>query len=110
MGAKVEHASLVDRADRAGEDAATLDEVLLADGLVSGRLVNDRSLVGDVSGRDSGADTVVLVSVTLDHGLDNVVDVVVDNLANSLALVDDAALNRRLSEGCLLYTSDAADE
>lgn len=108
--ASVEELGLVDGSDRVGQVSTTTKELVLGDGLVVGRLVNDGSLVSDDVGRDGGLDTVVLVSVLLDDGLDNVVDVVVDVLLDTLTLVDDLTVEGSLSVSIGVLASNRGKE
>lgn len=110
VGTEVKHTHLLDRAGVARKNTTALNEVLLADRLVGSRLVHNRGLVGDVRGRDRRADAVVLVDVLLNDRLDDVVDVVVHNLADSLALVDHAAVGHGLAEGVLWRARNSAHE
>lgn len=108
MAAKVEQTSVLNRARGAREHTATLDEVLLADRLVRSRLVHNRSLVSNVRRRDGRANAVVLVRLPLNDRLHNVVNVVVHNLANSLTLVNHAAVSSCLRECVLGVASNGA--
>lgn len=108
--ASVEKLGVVDGSDRVGQVSTATEEIVLGDGLVVGRLVNNGSLVSDDVGRDGGLDTVVFVGVLLDDGLDNVVDVVVDVLLDTLTLVDDLTVEGSLSMGVGVLASDRGEE
>lgn len=95
----VEETSLLDTGELSAEDASRLDEVVLGDGVVGDRLVDDGCVVSDVGGGDDGVVSVVLVGVLDDDGLNDVVYVVVNSLVDGLTLVDDLA-----SLGCNLDT------
>lgn len=76
------------------EVSSSSDEVLEMHGLVSDRLVNDRSFVSFLLDRNDSVSTVVFVGVALNDGLDEVVNVVRGVGVNLFSLVDDGFLGR----------------
>lgn len=76
------------------EVSSSSDEVLEMHGLVSDRLVNDRSFVSFLLDRNDSVSTVVFVGVALNDGLDEVVNVVRGVGVNLFSLVDDGLLGR----------------
>lgn len=83
---------LADRLVCRAQNATTLEEVVLGNGLERGRLVNDGGLVQDVVSRNDRLNSVVLVSVVADEGNNDVVDVVVNTLVDNFTLVNDLVL------------------
>lgn len=79
------------------EVTSTGNKVLDVHGLVSNRLVDDRSLVGLLVDGNNSVGPVVLVGVALDDRLNEVVNVVRSVGVDLLALVNDGLLGRTLA-------------
>lgn len=63
-----------------------------------------------VSGWDGGLDTVVRVGILMDDWLNDVLDVVMVDLLDEFTLVYDLTIQRSLSNGGLVSTSDGIQE